>query len=136
MGENIIIEFVDPTRSGEFRMTYDPSEKNVAAARPAAKLGATVATVQVMGTPTAEGGKAVLISVPLPQNGSHTIDVIGTITSMTPRPVQNFRKSIPGPAPLFTHFVQLGPGSYTLKVLVRDQVTGVLGTDEVVFDVK
>lgn len=34
IGNNVIVEFVDPTRSGDFRMTTDPSEKVAALASP------------------------------------------------------------------------------------------------------
>ena len=38
IGNNIIIEFVDPTMSGEFRMTSDPSEKDALLYVPGAGL--------------------------------------------------------------------------------------------------
>jgi GWxTD domain-containing protein len=38
IGENVIIEFVDPTQSGEYRMTMDPSEKDALLHVPGAGL--------------------------------------------------------------------------------------------------
>ena len=49
VGNNVIIEFVDPTMTGEYRMTMDPAEKDALRfvappSGPAAKAGATVQT--------------------------------------------------------------------------------------------
>jgi GWxTD domain-containing protein len=148
VGTNVIIEFVDPTKSGEYRMTSDPNEKNsdyiegymTGVKGAAAQLGVhepkAGATVQVMSTATAAGGKAVLVSVPLNAFGGRLVNVMATITTATRRPVQAFEQTVPGPAPMYSHFVTLGAGSYVLKVLVRDPSNGAIATDEITFEVK
>ena len=136
VGENVIIEFVDPTRNGEYRMTTDPNEKDASAQ--AALLngqGKTGTTVQVMST-AAPNGKAVMISIPLGSYGGHSVAVMSTITTSTRRPVQNFERTVPAGAPLFTHFIQLAPGSYRLNVVLKDTVTKAVNSDQIVFEVK
>jgi GWxTD domain-containing protein len=149
VGTDVTVEFVDPARTGEYRMTKDPNEKErsdyiegyvAGVTRGAAEMGVaqvkTGATVQVMGTPTATGGRAVLVSIPLNAYGNHAVNVLGTITSGTGRPVSTFSQSIPGPAPLYTRFIPLSPGSYRLTIVLQDVTTGTLAHDEMVFEAK
>jgi len=149
VGENILIEFVDATKTGEYRMTTDPSAKErsdyiIDGSLLSGVTGAaadnhiapvkTGATAQVMGA-TATGGRMVLLSIPL-NYGDHKVNVLGTITSMTRRPVQAFEQTIPGPAPQYTRIVPLAPGSYRLNIVLKDLATGVLAHDEIEFEVK
>ncbi len=140
VGTNVIIEFVDPQKTGEFHMTTDPNEKdaarlnqNPAAPNDTGKLGVTV---QVWGTAAADGGKTVLISVPLTSFGNHAVNVLATIRTLTERPVMNFQHSIQGPATADTHFVSLAPGSYRLTVIAKDVPLGALSKEELTFEVK
>jgi GWxTD domain-containing protein len=134
LGTNIVIEFVDPARSGEYRMTIDPSAIAMLRApgdRPVTnadtpKAGATV-------QPMIPGG--VLISVPLTAYGDHRVNVYGRVT-FKERMVQSFEDSIQGPAPLYTKVVPLRAGSYRLEVLVKDIATSKLAADTIEFDVK
>ncbi|HLK65507.1 MAG TPA: GWxTD domain-containing protein [Bryobacteraceae bacterium] len=127
VGTNVIIEFAGP----EYRMTSDPNEK-VAATPSDTKIGATA---RVIGD-TAEGTKAVLISVPIAPHGDHAVAVIGEIRSASGRPVSNFQKGFTAPSNLFTQIVPLAPGSYTLKLLVRDTTTGEATTEVLAVEVK
>ncbi|MBZ5621091.1 MAG: GWxTD domain-containing protein [Acidobacteriia bacterium] len=147
IGNDIIIEFADPNKSGEYRMTSDPTDKDASriegyvagVTSAAAAIGGarvkTGATVQVMST-AAAGGKTVLISIPLNAYGNHAVNVLATITSAEKRPVSTFEQSVPGPAPLYTRFIALPPGSYRLNVVVKDVATGALASDEIAFYVK
>jgi GWxTD domain-containing protein len=148
VGDNVAIEFVDPTKTGEYRMTKDPAEKErsdyvegyvAGVTGAAAAIGIapvkTGATVQVMGA-VAGGGKAVLISIPFSAYGDHKVNLLATITSSTRRPIMNFEQTVPGPAPLYTRFVSLSPGSYRLIIVLKDLATSVLAHDEIDFDVK
>ena len=73
VGTNVVIEFVDPNKTGEYRMTLDPSRKDALLNVPREPNGATPkagATVQNM---FMKG--AVLLSVPLTAYGDHRISV-------------------------------------------------------------
>jgi GWxTD domain-containing protein len=134
LGTNIVIEFVDPNKTGEYRMTADPAAIAMLRAlgdRPVTnadtpKAGATV-------QPMIPGG--VLISVPLTAYGDHRVNVYGRVT-FKERMVQSFEDSIQGPAPLYTKVVPLRAGSYRLEVLVKDIATSKLAADTIEFDVK
>jgi len=148
VGDNVTIEFVDPTKTGEYRMTTDPAEKErsgyiegyvagvtgVAADNHVAPVK-TGATVQVMGA-TATGGRMVLLSIPLNGYGDHRVNLLGTLTSSTRRPVQTFEQALPGATPLYTRIVPLAPGSYRLNIVLKDLTTGVLAHDGMDFEVK
>ena len=134
VGTNVVIEFVDPNKTGEYRMTTDPAAIAMLRApgdRPVTnadtpKAGATV-------QPMIPGG--VLISVPLTAYGDHRVNVYGRVT-FKERMVQSFEDSIQGPAPLYTKVVPLRAGSYRLEVLVKDIATSKLAADTIEFDVK
>jgi len=157
-----MIEFVDPTMTGEYRMTSDPAEKAALLTLPRSVTDPaavnniapvkTGATAQVMGA-TATGGRMVLLSIPLNAYGDHNVNLMGTISSstrrtslsrvtgaqissVTQRPVQAFEQMIPGPAPLYTRIVPLAPGSYRLNIVLKDLATGGVAHDEIDFEVK
>ena len=71
VGTNVVIEFVDPDKTGEYRMTTDPSGKErcytLAADSATPKAGATVQNMFMKG--------AVLLSVPLTAYGDHRCNV-------------------------------------------------------------
>ena len=66
VGTNVVIEFVDPDKTGEYRMTTDPSAKDVSRGS-TRKAGATVQNMFLRG--------AVLLSVPLTAYGDHKVTV-------------------------------------------------------------
>ncbi|SPE29682.1 Peptidase M56, BlaR1 [Candidatus Sulfopaludibacter sp. SbA6] len=134
IGANIIIEFVDPTMSGEYRMTMDPSEKD--ALRFVAPPSLPAAAVKAGATVQVLGNGAALLAVPLSGYGNHTVNVLFRITSTTGRPVANFEDSVPGPAPSYTRFVSLPAGAYRFAVTLKDVTTGVLAKDDLSFEVK
>jgi GWxTD domain-containing protein len=136
VGDDVIIEFVDPERTGEFRMTTDPNEKDVAAlnltrdpevASSRTRAGATV-------QPMAAG--AALISIPLSAYGNHAVQVSVRVQTDLRRPVTSFQDTVQGPAPVYTRFVSLAKGAYRVVVVVRDAANGTLATDDLSFDVK
>jgi GWxTD domain-containing protein len=131
IGTDIVIEFVDPTMTGEYRMTMDPSEKDALrfVVPPAAAVKAN-ATAQSIGN----GGA--LLSVPLIGYGNHAVNVMFRITTAARRPVTNFSDTVRGPAPAYTRFLALTPGVYRLEVTLRDTTTGERAVDDVSFEVK
>ena len=68
VGTNVVIEFIDPEKTGEYRMTTDPSEKD--ALRPASRSRRRRARRCNAMLPG-----AVLISVPLTAYGDHKVTV-------------------------------------------------------------
>jgi GWxTD domain-containing protein len=127
IGDNIIIEFRDTAGNGEYRMTTDPAvtdDRRFSA-------GSTRATVQVMNSSVA------LISIPLSGFGNHQVRVLGSIHTGD-RQVSDFDNTIQGPAPLYTRMiaVRVSPGSYKLRVVVRDVTAGTQSAEEIPFDVR
>jgi GWxTD domain-containing protein len=125
VGTNVIIEFVDPGMTGEYRMTTDPSAKDALMVVPREKAGATV-------QPMIPGG--VLISVPLAAYGDHKVTVYGRIDGN--QNFQGFEQVVQGPAPLFTRIIKVPAGSHRLEISVKDMTTGKLAADTIDFEVK
>ncbi len=128
IGNNIIIEFVDPTMTGEYRMTTDPAEKD-AARKPGWPIGVAGATAQVV------GNNGVRISVPLDRYGDHQVNVYARVIATGHGLVKAFENTLSGQV-AFTQFLALTPGTYRLSVAVKDLTTGAIATDEVPFEVK
>ena len=151
VGDNMVIEFVDPNLSGEFRMTMDPSEKaalfqappHTPAAPAAFPLDINVLDVSV-GIKTLEHdppnpSKDVVITTQAPA-ASGKVEIHGEITTMDRRTVAAFEGTVeatPGQARnLYQRTIPLIPGHYRLKVLVRDSMDGRMGTYEKGFEVQ
>jgi GWxTD domain-containing protein len=128
IGNNIIIEFVDPTMTGEYRMTTDPAEKD-AGRNSGGPIGVAGATVQMV------GNNGVRISVPLDRYGDHQVNVYARVIATGHGLVKAFENTLSGQV-AFTQFLALTPGAYRLSVAVKDLTTGNLATDEVAFEVK
>jgi GWxTD domain-containing protein len=136
VGTNVIIEFVDPTMTGEYRMTMDPKEKDVLVLLNQPRdpqlsaSGRAGATVQLMGS------SAALISIPLTGYGNHAVNLVCRIVTAEGAPITTFEQTVQGPAPLFTRFVAVRPGAHRLIVLVKDTTSGAVATDDIAFEVK
>jgi GWxTD domain-containing protein len=118
VGNNIMIEFVDPKGTGEYRMTSDPTEKSATATntRPA---GATVQRV---------GSNGVQLSIPLDRYGDHPLSVSVRIVSGDGSAVQTLAESVTGQL-AFSRFLALAPGSYRVNVMVKDLTAGTIAYD-------
>jgi hypothetical protein len=130
----VIVEFVDPTMTGEHRMTMDPSEKEALrlmkppgiAGEQVRKAGATVRS-------TGNGG--VIINVPVDPPTTNSLSVSVRVTTMSNRVVKNVvRTPIRGQA-AFTEFLALPAGAYRLAVAVKDVSNAVVAADEFTFEV-
>jgi|SRR5579871_595093 len=219
IGNNIIIEFVDPTMSGEYRMTSDPSEKDALLYVPGAGLtmmeqmglsdktdrfnrtdgthlgipfgGETQSMnefnrieqfaklqkppsikfkdldaviqsrisynilpmkVQVDFFPVTEASVLTNITIQFENKDLQfqnkegvqkaAVNILGTMSSITRRPVSNFEKTVEVTAPnemlsaisknksLFQQTVPLAPGTYRLNVIAKDVVGGNLSAQE------
>ena len=219
IGNNIIIEFVDPTMSGEYRMTSDPSEKDALLYVPGAGLtmmeqmgmsdktarfnrtdgthlgvpfgGETQSMnefnrieqfaklqkpptikfrdletvimsrisynvlpmkVQVDFFPVTEASVLTNITIQFDNKDLQfqakegvqkaAVNILGTMTSLTRRPVSNFENTVEVIAPnemlqeyaknksLYQKTVPLAPGTYRLNVIAKDVIGGNLSAQE------
>ncbi len=219
IGNNIIIEFVDPTMSGEYRMTSDPSEKDALLYVPGAGLtmmeqmgmsdktqrfnrtdgthlgvpfgGETQSMnefnrieqfaklqrppsikfhdleavirsrisynilpmkVQVDFFPVTDASVLTNITIQFDNKDLQfqakegvqkaAVNILGTVTSITRRPVSNFEKTVEVVSPnemlqdyakiksLFQHTIPLAPGTYRLNVIAKDVIGGNLSAQE------
>ena len=134
VGSNIVIEFVDPTMTGEYHMSVDPAEKDALLYvppedRPLANAAKAFLSVKL----TREG--EVSISVPLGAYGDHLVKVYGRVVSNVAR-AQAFEDSIQGPAEQYTKVFTLATGTHRFEIVVKDTVTGKLATDTMGLEVK
>src|SRR5450759_2741998 len=138
LGTNIVIEFVDPNKTGEYRMTIDPSEKDGVQVNggwpPASAATSKAASMMKVMFPKAFVSMRVLskgavqISLPLLAYGDHRVNVYMRVTSKEGR-VQVIEDSVQGPAETYTKVITLTKGSYRIEVIVKDTVTGIVTTD-------
>jgi hypothetical protein len=129
-----VIEFVDPNKTGEYRMTLDPSGKDAlpshGTGRPngaTPKVGATVQNMFMKG--------AVLLSVPLTAYGNHRIKVYTRMTGNGGR-FQVFEDTIQGPAPLYTKVLPVLKGNYKFEIVIKDLDTNNQAADTIDIEVK
>ena len=141
VGTDIIIEFVDPTMTGEYRMTMDPSEKDAMLYIPGR------ATVQILGS-------SAVISVPLneklqafartngaatgtagPAPGDRGVTIFGRILTKEGAQVTNFEDTQTKMAN-YVKSIPLSLGTYRLELVVKDVATGRVIQDSVAFEVK
>ena len=129
VGNNVILDFVDATMSGQYRMTTDPSERDrlrLAPAPPIANIG-----VVVRMTP----GRLVSISIPLEGGATNLVNLVGKISMPDGRIVASFEDSLEA-AGIYQKHLPLAAGSYRLSVVVKNVETGAITNQEQSFDVK
>jgi len=127
IGTNVIIEFVDPSGTGEYRMTSDPMEKDALAG--GANAMRTGATVQMVGS------NGVQLSVPLDRYSDHQVSVSVRIVAAGGRVVNEFENPVQGQV-AFSRFLAVAPGSYRLSVAVKDMTAGTVASDVIPLEVK
>ena len=125
--KNVWIDFVDSDGTGEYRMTTDPAA--IALLRSNVDLPKAGATVEMTEPDT------VRISIPLTAYGDHLVTVNGRVAGKGLEKFL-FKASVQGPVPVFTQNLKLAKGTYTLKIDVKDMVTGKLAADTIEFEVK
>jgi GWxTD domain-containing protein len=140
VGDNIIVEFVDPTYTNEYRMTTDPTEKDALRYSPGARPGNSFISVggDPVVTVSASTASPRFTTVNVEQNGlegrwDFTMSVVSN-----GKTVANLRDSKKvGAGAVGTRFnynsgFTLAAGSYTLNVTVKD-ATGATQTKSVNF---
>uniref|UniRef100_Q02AL8 Peptidase M56, BlaR1 n=1 Tax=Solibacter usitatus (strain Ellin6076) TaxID=234267 RepID=Q02AL8_SOLUE len=123
VGKNIIVEFVDPDRTGEYRMTSDP---NAALVTLPASSVTGVTAVQVL------GGKAMISILP---RGSQRLIILGRILNKEGAQVTAFEDTAQGPQQ-YVKSVPLSLGEYRLVTVVKDLATGRSSETTTSFSVK
>ena len=127
--------FVDPTMTGEYRMTMDPSEKDaLRLMKPPSIPGEQVRKAGATVRPAGNGG--VMINVPVDPFTTNSLRVSVCVTTMSNRVVKNaVERPVRGQAAV-TEFLALPSGAYRLEVSVKDVSNAVMATDEFTFEVK
>jgi len=143
VGSNVILQFIDRERNGEYRMDADPTllaraanqdfqaiEKRLGGGRsgtaPAAHSGATLQAV---------GGNGLQLSIPLSQHGSNKVNIYVRIATLDRQTVKVFEDSPTGQL-AYSRFLALNPGSYRVQIITKDLTTGDLTNDTLVLAVK
>ena len=129
IGNDVIIEFVDSTMSGEYRMTMDPSEKDAQRRVSGGTMAPIGVVVKVM------PNRPVSISIPLTGDAANLVNLAGKISTPDGRIVASFEDSLEAGGIYQRHF-PLVAGSYRLSVVVKNVGTGVISSQEQSFDVK
>jgi GWxTD domain-containing protein len=165
VGTNVIIEFVDPTSAGEYRMTMDPKEKDAIfdgrqapneferleqfakmQKAPASPLEHSLAiTVRADPIPPIAYGvrdlvtevqsQNVSISAPIETHG-HPATVVTQVTTLNGRMVGRRMETLPTPNGHYSTSFGLVPGPYRARVTVTDKITGQVRQGEVPVEVK
>ncbi len=155
VGEDVIVDFVDRSATGDYRMTWDPNDKFDAGRLMVPKViprgGAPAASGQPGNSRffSTESGAFVTVevtpesrmvaSIPLDFD-AQKYNVAVNIRAANGLPVTSFKQSVerPGPSPRAPFVVQrtLHPGSYILSVTVSDAGGGTQKTYTVDFIVK
>jgi len=129
VGENVIIEFDDTDRNGEYRMTMDPNQND------ALRLVLPPGTVPHTGGRVEVNAATVRVVVTGTQYAGHPLNILGRVVQPDGRPVFNFQESAPGSGTYEKAF-PMKPGSYRLVLVVKDTVTNVTAADNLTFEVK
>jgi len=143
VGNNVIIEFIDPQGMHEYHMTMDPQEKD--ALRPLSGKQAPrplpiTATVLPSTAPIGVGpvfevqARRVSVTVPLDTRG-HKAEVSGSVLTNTGRVIANLVDRANPTDNTHTSTFMLVPGSYRVRFTVTDQVDGTVYQGEIPLDV-
>jgi GWxTD domain-containing protein len=155
IGINVIIEFVDPTGSGEYRMTLDPSERDSLLSLLGPSGGHVFASTEPGSQVTVAitSDRRMLVRIPIDFPAKQYEIAGGTRRSDTGAYVRTFQemrslcKDAPGTAgclerPVFQPGsplvgpIALEPGSYVFEATVRDRAGSVQKTYTVNFSVE
>jgi GWxTD domain-containing protein len=127
VGDNVIMEFVDPAGSGDYRMTMDPNVKEAPSGlqkqRPL--TGASVVT---------PGDGTAKVSVSMERYQGHPIIVSGRLVSADGRMAGLIRDLVKPPVTgqrLYT--LQVQPGDYQLHLAVQDLTTNTVYNETLTF---
>jgi GWxTD domain-containing protein len=141
IGNNIVIEFIDPTYTREFRMTMDPAEKDALryvqgtnAPQPANMFvsAGDGPKVSVSIASSASEKKNMYVSFALPSAPAR-YDITAQVTDIYDHAVANLKDVTAAGQFNYTSRFTMKPGSYNLKVTVRDPASGAMQTSTVNF---
>jgi GWxTD domain-containing protein len=140
IGDNVIMEFVDTAKNGEFHLTMDPTAKD-------ALLGgqnSLAITVNVTPAPQTYVGtigqtyevqaRVVTVTVPMLSHGKNQATL--RVMTMAGRPVANFALEAEGAIDSYSRTFSLVPGSYRVSVTAKDLASGTQQHGETVVQVQ
>ena len=161
IGQNVIMEFVDATRSGDYRLTMDPHEKDVPPAKQeeAAIGGRLPMKVGVSFVAVTPSFASTVITVQFDIRdlkfedkdnvSTATVAIYGRISTEAQRPLSPFEDVLTvrhgtadlstfiaaNPSRIFQKSLPLAPGSYRLNIAGKDLGSKNSGTHEIIFEV-
>jgi GWxTD domain-containing protein len=161
IGQNVILEFVDTTRSGEYRLTMDPHEKDIPPAKQEeASLGGRL-PMKVGVSYVTVGPSAVLTRITVQFDtkdlrfedkdniSTAIVAIYGRISTLARRPLSPFEDVVTvrhgsadlpsfiaaNPSRIYEKSLPLAPGSYRLNIAGKDLGSKSSGTHEIIFEV-
>jgi GWxTD domain-containing protein len=161
IGKNVIMEFVDTTRTGEYRLTMDPHAKDVPPAKQEeASLGGRLPMkVGVSFVPITASFAITVITVQFDTKdlkfedkdnvSSATVAIYGRLSTVARRPLSPFEDVVSvkhatadlpnfiatNPSRIFQKSLPLAPGSYRLNLAGKDLGSKNSGSYEILFEV-
>jgi GWxTD domain-containing protein len=130
LGDRVIFTFVDRSWTADYRLSANPSDRLVPGGNPVTgSLGRIYAAVQAV-----DGGA--LITIPMSAFGAHHVKLAASILLGGRRVAASFEDGLQGPSPAYTKLVHMRPGSYRLKLTVKDVTSGAIGTEDLDFEVQ
>jgi hypothetical protein len=161
IGKNVIMEFVDTTRTGEYRLTMDPHAKDVPPAKQEeASLGGRLPMkVGVSFVPITASFAITVITVQFDTKdlkfedkdnvSSATVAIYGRLSTVARRPLSPFEDVVSirhatadlpsfiaaNPSRIYEKSLPLAPGSYRLNIAGKDLGSKNSGTHEIIFEV-
>ncbi|MDR3703456.1 MAG: GWxTD domain-containing protein [Candidatus Sulfopaludibacter sp.] len=140
MGNNVIMEFVDTAKNGEYHLTMDPTEKDAllqAQNNLAITVNVTPAPQTYVGNlaqTTEVQARVVTVTVPMLSHGKNQATL--RVMTMAGRPVANFALEAEGTIDSYSRTFSLVPGSYRVSVIAKDIATGTQQHGETVVQVQ
>ncbi len=161
IGQDVIMEFVDTTRTGEYRLTMDPHEKDVPPAKQedASVGGRLPMKVEIAYLPLGSSAKLTVITVRFDTKdlrfedkdniSTATVSIYGRISTLARRPLSPFEDVLTvrhgtadlpnfitaSPSRIYQKSLALASGSYRLNIAGKDLVSKNSGTHEIIFEV-
>ena len=130
LGDRVIFTFVDRSWMADYRLSANPSDRLVPGGNPVTgSLGRIYAAVQAV-----DGGA--LITIPMSAFAGHRVKLAASILVGERRVAASFEDGVQGPSPAYTRLVHMRPGSYRLRLTVKDVTSGAVGTEDIGFEVK
>ncbi len=127
IGKDVIVEFVDPAMSGEYRMTFDPHEKDALRSPPGASPNLTAIEGQPRLTVAGKGARigavvnSGVVSVSgTVEPGAGPFHIVALVVTAGHQLETYINDPLSGGS-TYTKSITLAPGSYTLTIVITDE---------------